>query len=373
MLKEYFPSTKATLWVHVASLGEYEQGLPVLEALKRKHPEYNIALTFFSPSGYEVKKDKTPADLVVYLPMDTQRNAKQFLDLVQPKIAIFIKYEIWPNYLFQLKTRSIPTVLVSGIFSKRQGYFKWYGGFMRKALTTFTHFFVQEENSETLLRSIGLKNVTVSGDTRFDRVTEILHRDNALDFMERFKGNSKCLVAGSTWHEDEKVLVDFINRSHYQLKFVIAPHNIKSAHIESLKSSITRKVLLYSEITEKPDFDAEVILIDTVGLLTKIYSYADFAYVGGGFATGLHNTLEPAVFGIPVIIGPQYHKFNEAVEMVHKKGLLVVNDPNDFNQIMVRLVEDSGFADKTGQCNANYIIENTGATQTVVQRIETLL
>jgi len=373
LLKGAFSKKDKVIWIHVASLGEYEQGLPVIEKLKLKYPAHKILLTFFSPSGFEVKKDKTPADLVVYLPMDTQKNARRFLDTVRPKIAIFIKYEIWPNYLFTLKERNVPTVLVSAIFSKRQNYFTWYGGFMRKALGTFSHFFVQEENSKDLLSSIGYTHVTVSGDTRFDRVSQILQKENTLDFMQRFKGNSKCLVAGSTWPEDNKVLLDFINAQEAGLKVVIAPHNIRPRPIEELKSSITKKVVQYSKIDLDTISDAEVLIVDTIGLLTKIYGYADFAYVGGGFATGLHNTLEPAVFGIPVLIGPKYHDFNEAVEMVNRKGILMVKDKEDFSQIMHQFIQDVRFAEKTGKNNSEYIQENTGATHTVVQYIENLL
>ncbi|MEM8929258.1 MAG: glycosyltransferase N-terminal domain-containing protein, partial [Bacteroidota bacterium] len=288
-------------------------------------------------------------------------------------IAIFIKYEIWPNYLNELRIRNIPTLLVSGIFNKRQVFFKWYGGFMKKTLNSFSHFFVQEENSKNLLGSIGFKNVSISGDTRFDRVFEILQQENSLAFMDRFKGKSKCFVAGSTWPEDEKLLLDFINQSPGTLKFVLAPHNIKAGNIASLKSSISKKVALYSEIPKDAILDSEVLIVDAIGLLTQIYSYADFAYVGGGFATGLHNTLEPAVFGIPVIIGPNYQGFNEAVKMVGKGGLWVVENKNDFNQIMERFIKEPIFAEKTGRNNSEYISENTGATETVIEHIETLL
>jgi 3-deoxy-D-manno-octulosonic-acid transferase len=373
LLENAFTASDKVIWMHVASLGEYEQGLPVLQQLKEKYPKYNILLTFFSPSGFEVKKDKTPADLVVYLPMDTKRNAKRFLDAVNPNIAIFIKYEIWPNYLRDLEKRNIPTVLVSGIFSKRQVFFKWYGGFMRKSLKAFSHFFVQEPNSYNLLNSIGFQNISISGDTRFDRVSEILEQNNTLDFMESFKGSNTCFVAGSTWPEDERILLDFINQSDGHLKFVIAPHNIKSGHIEALQSSITRKTSLYSEIDSKTVAKSEVLIINSIGLLTKIYSYADFAYVGGGFATGLHNTLEPAVFGIPVLIGPKYHQFNEAVEMVNRKGLLVVKNQEGFKATMQRLLYQPDFADQTGNNNSIYIQENVGATKTVIQHLETLL
>ncbi len=359
--------------MHVASLGEYEQGLPLLEKLKKSYPEYRFLLTFFSPSGFEVKRDKTPADLVVYLPLDTQRNARRFLNVIQPKIAIFIKYEIWPNYLYELRTRNTPTVLVSGIFNKSQIFFKWYGGFMKKTLYSFSHFFVQEGNSKNLLGSIGFENVTVSGDTRFDRVSEILQQDNALEFMDRFKGTSKCFVAGSTWPEDEKILLDFINQSNEGIKFVIAPHNIKVGNIEDLKASMSKKTVVYSEITKDTLFDSEVLIVDTIGLLTKIYSYADFAYVGGGFATGLHNTLEPAVFGIPVIIGPKYENFNEAIELVNKSGILSVSSKEAFETTIKNLLADEALAQRTGQNNGDYIQQKTGATQSVLNHLKPLL
>ena len=372
-LENQLSGSDRVIWMHVASLGEYEQGLPVLERLKSDHPGYKIVLTFFSPSGFEVKKDKTPADLVVYLPLDTQKNARLFLDKIHPKMAIFIKYEVWPNFLFELKKRKTPTLLVSGIFSKRQVYFKWYGHFMKSALRNFSHFFVQEENSKNLLKSIGFTNATVSGDTRFDRVNQILSGQNSLEFMDDFKRGSTCVVAGSTWPEDETVLIDFINQPNENLKFVIAPHNIKSAHIGELRSSITKKTLLFSEIEKHIISDFEVLIVDTVGLLTKIYSYANVAYVGGGFATGLHNTLEPAVYGIPVIIGPHYKGFNEAEQMVNRKGVLVIKDKAEFNQVMTQILEDPQFSETTGKNNSIYIEENIGATETVMQHIKTLL
>ena len=373
ILKKDLVPGPEVIWMHVASLGEYEQGLPLLEALKRDHPQYKIVLSFFSPSGYEVKKDKTPADVVVYLPLDTQKNAVLFLDRVSPKMAIFIKYEIWPNYLHELKKRKITTVLVSGIFSKRQSYFKWYGNFMKNALSSFSHFFVQEENSRKLLHSIGFENVSIGGDTRFDRVSEIRTQPNTLNFMEGFKGSSKCLVAGSTWPEDEAVLLDFINASDTKLKIVLAPHNIKAKHVLELKSSITKKVMLYSEWEDEVGTSAEVLIVDTIGLLTKIYSYADFAYVGGGFATGLHNTLEPAVFGIPVLIGPNYTGFNEAEELVNERGVLPVKNKKAFEMTIKQLVEDVDFAKQTGQNNDEYIQQKIGATKKVMDYLKPLL
>ncbi|MGW9685205.1 3-deoxy-D-manno-octulosonic acid transferase [Flagellimonas sp. 2504JD1-5] len=361
------------IWMHVASLGEYEQGLPILEKIRENHPSYKIVLTFFSPSGYEVKKNSTPADLVLYLPMDTRFDAKKFLNTLKPKLAIFIKYEIWPNYLHELKRREIPTLLVSAIFSKRQIFFKWYGGFMRKSLSAFEHFFVQNETSKELLKSIGHENVSISGDTRFDRVSKIMGQDNQLDFMEKFKNDGACFVAGSTWPEDEEILVDYINTVDLPVKFVIAPHNIKSAHIEKLKDSFNKKTICFSEVGSASLSEYDVLVVDTIGLLTKIYSYADVSYVGGAFATGLHNTLEPATFGIPIIIGPNYEGFKEAEDLVDKKGIQVVTNLREFKNLMHGLITDIDLRKKTGAINASYVNQNKGATSLIFDHIKTFL
>ncbi|WP_420321512.1 3-deoxy-D-manno-octulosonic acid transferase [Flagellimonas sp.] len=361
------------IWMHVASLGEYEQGLPILEKIRENHPYYKIVLTFFSPSGYEVKKNSTPADLVLYLPMDTHFNAKKFLNTLKPKLAIFIKYEIWPNYLHELKRREIPTLLVSAIFSKRQVFLKWYGGFMRKSLSAFEHFFVQNETSKELLKSIGHENVSICGDTRFDRVSKIMEQDNRLDFMEKFKNGGLCFVAGSTWPEDEEILVEFIDTTDFPIKFVIAPHNIKSVHIDKLKNSINKKVIQFSEMGNTTLSHFDVLIVDTIGLLTKIYSYADVSYVGGAFATGLHNTLEPATFGIPIIIGPKYEGFKEAEDLVDKKGIQVVTNAQEFKNLMHRFMSNIDFRTKTGAINAAYVNQNKGATNLVFDHIKTFL
>ncbi len=367
------PKGDKVIWIHAASLGEYEQGLPILERLKQNYLEHKILLTFFSPSGFEVKKDSTPADIVTYLPMDSSSNVKRFLDIVNPSIAIFIKYEIWPNYLLELKKREVPTLLVSALFSKRQIFFKPYGGFMRKSLKSFHHFFVQDENSKQLLHSIGLMEASVSGDTRFDRVSEILHRDNSLEFMDSFKQDKTCFVAGSTWPEDEKIIVNYINSAPETLKFVLAPHTMKPAHIERLAHSISKSVIKYSELDNGNISLKNVLIIDTIGLLTKIYSYADITYVGGGFATGLHNTLEPAVFGIPVIIGPTYVGFNEAEELVTRKGIYSIKNQKQFNSLLDRFLSDSDFRKETGKINTTYINESQGATSMIFNYIKSFL
>ncbi|MDC6384047.1 3-deoxy-D-manno-octulosonic acid transferase [Flagellimonas taeanensis] len=369
-LGEKLSPNKKTIWMHVASLGEYEQGLPILERLRQNYPAHQILLTFFSPSGYEVKKNTTAADAVVYLPMDTLSNAKRFLERTDPELAIFVKYEIWPNYLSELKKRNVPTFLVSAIFSKRQVYFKPFGGFMRKSLRTFAHFFVQDSNSRELLESIGLSNVTVSGDTRFDRVSKILKQDNRLDFMEHFKNGKFCLVAGSTWPEDEEILIQYINLStDGQTKFVFAPHEIKPAHVQKIEEGLQRKTMRFSQMEGKDLADFDVLIVDTIGLLTKVYSYADVAYVGGGFATGLHNTLEPSVYGIPVIIGPDYTKFKEAEDLVKKGGVIPISDQRGFDTLMDTFLTDPIFLRKTGSINSEYINANVGATDLILEHL----
>ncbi len=361
------------IWIHTASLGEFEQGLPVIEQIRKHFHSYKILITFFSPSGYEIKKDTTAADVVCYLPLDSKKNAEKFVKQVHPKIAIFVKYEIWPNYLRALEKNLIPTILISAIFKKEQIYFKWYGGFMRKALCKIDHFFVQNKTSEVLLRDIGLKHITIAGDTRFDRVNEIKERDNSLKFMKDFKGEKLCFISGSSWPEDEKLIVRYINTTSLAVKFVIAPHNIKNDHIEALRKSISRKTILFSEHQGQDLKDFDVLIVDHIGLLTKIYSYADIAYVGGGFATGLHNTLEPAVFGIPVIIGPKFSGFKEAEELVAQNGCLSINSYIDFENTVDRFVSDNEFRKATGEINKSYIQKNKGASIQIIGHLRTLL
>ncbi|MDI1303995.1 MAG: glycosyltransferase N-terminal domain-containing protein, partial [bacterium] len=332
------PSDK-TIWFHAASLGEYEQGLPVIEKIKEKYPSHKIVVTFFSPSGYEIRKNNTVADVTVYLPLDTKENAKEFLTLVHPELVFFIKYEYWLNYLSELKDLNTPTYLISGIFRENQMFFKWYGGFYRKALDTFTYFFVQNENSKKLLQRLGKANVAVSGDTRFDRVAAILEKDNSLDFISQFKNNTLTIVAGSSWPKDESLLVDFINSNKYKVKFIIAPHNIKAEQIQELKSSITKKTVLFSEKNGKNLADCDVFIIDTIGILTKIYSYADIAYVGGGFGNpGIHNILEPATYGIPIVIGPNYTNFAEATALVNIEGCVSVSNKKELEATLTSLI-----------------------------------
>jgi len=373
ILEHSIADTDLIIWMHVASLGEYEQGLPILQKLKTNYPKHKLLLTFFSPSGYEIKKNTEAADIITYLPLDTIANAEKFIQLANPTLAIFIKYEIWPNYLNALQKKNIPTFLVSALFSKKQSYFKWYGGFMRKSLKTFHHFFIQDKNSKELLKTIGFTNTTVSGDTRFDRVSKILERDNTLSFMTNFKKDIFCFVAGSSWPDDEKMIIEYINKANRSIKYVIAPHNIKTEHIKNLKTNIAKKTLLYSEIAHKNAKDYEVLIIDTIGLLTKIYSYADIAYVGGGFKTGLHNTLEPAVFGIPILIGPNYKDFKEAEDLVEKGGAIVIQNKNEFSNVFEKFLNDKMKVKQTGQINAQYVNSRTGATNKFINYLKQIL
>jgi 3-deoxy-D-manno-octulosonic-acid transferase len=359
-----------TIWFHAASLGEYEQGLPVIDKIKTAFPNHKIVLTFFSPSGYEVRKNNTVVDVTVYLPLDTKSNAQQFLKIVHPDMAFFIKYEFWPNYLNELKKQNTKTYLVSGIFREKQVFFKWYGGFYRTALKTFDYFFVQNESSKKLLQSIGFNHVKISGDTRFDRVVTILERDNSLNFTEQFKNNTTTIVIGSSWPKDEALMVNYINQTKENVKFIIAPHNIKPEQIQKLQKSITRKSVLFSEKENNDLADYDVFLIDTIGILTKIYSYADIAYVGGGFGnTGVHNILEPATFGVPIVIGPHYSHFAEATALVNMEGCVSISTQNELNETFTNLISNDDIRYEKGHICSTFVQMNKGATNVILNHI----
>ncbi|BFM43656.1 glycosyltransferase N-terminal domain-containing protein [Flavobacterium sp. CFS9] len=367
ILEEKIKPSDKTIWFHSASLGEYEQGLPVIEKIKEKYPAHKIIVTFFSPSGYEVRKNNTIADVTLYLPLDTKSNAKKFLKLTHPELAFFIKYEFWLNYLNELEKSQTPTYLISGIFRDNQMFFKWYGGFYRKALKAFTYFFVQNESSKEKIKNIGFDNVIVSGDTRFDRVNAILERDNTLDFIEKFKNNTPTIIIGSSWPKDEALVAEYINQASEDVKFIIAPHNIKSDQIASLKAQITKSTVLFSEKENTDLSNYNVFIIDTIGLLTKIYSYGTIAYVGGGFGNpGIHNILEPATFGIPIVIGPNYSNFAEALELVALKGCLVISNSQELKQNLDRLLQDKAFLEEKSQICKSYIQNNKGATDRIM-------
>ena len=372
ILKENISKKDKTLWFHCASLGEYEQGLPVFKILRNTYPKHKIVLTFFSPSGYDIRKNSPIADVVVYLPIDTKKNAKLFIKLLKPELTVFVKYDIWPNFLRELKLRELRVILISAAFRPNQSYFKFYGKPLRDALFAFEHIFTQNEASKQLLESINYKSVTISGDTRFDRVSSQLEIDNTLDYIDRFKGNKLCVVAGSTWPEGENLLINYINsRSFNNVKFIIAPHNIKASQIKQLKENIKVETVLFSEKDNTPIEAAQVFIVNTIGILTKIYSYSDIAYVGGALGTsGLHNTLEPAVFGVPIIIGNIFDKFPEAKEMIALNGMFSISNQLEFNSILDDLIENSEKRIQAGVNNLNYIKNNKGAVNKIIDYLE---
>lgn len=371
LLNEKIDANDRTIWFHCASLGEYEQGLPVFESIRNKYPSHKIVLTFFSPSGYDIRKNTPIADVVTYLPLDTKANAKQFLDIVNPIFTVFVKYDIWPNFLNELKSRQGRAILISALIRNNHAYFKWYGRHLRNALRAFEHIFVQNENSKILLQNIEISNVTISGDTRYDRVSNQLLQNNSLDFISEFKNDSLCIVIGSSWPEDEAILIPYINEhASKQVKFIIAPHNINKVQIDGITKKLNVEYVLFSEMEHKTLVNYSVFIVDTIGLLTKIYSYADIAYVGGAIGTtGLHNILEPAVFGIPIIIGNNYEKFPEAKTMIKKGGVISVNGSNILNIELEQLVHSEEDRIQLGLINENFIKKNKGAVNQIMDYI----
>ncbi|CVK15385.1 3-deoxy-D-manno-octulosonic-acid transferase [Apibacter mensalis] len=366
--------TDSVIWMHVSSLGEYEQGLPLLIALKKKFPEHKLALSFFSPSGYEVVKNNCMADLLFYIPLDTPSNANKLIELLHPDYAIFVKYDFWYHILQTLALKKIPTLFISCIFRQNQIYFKPSGKWFVSILTKVTHFFVQDENSKKLLNFIGIQQVTVSGDTRFDRVKMLIKQNNQLNWLSLFKGTSTLIVAGSTWKEDNILLKNFINSSFFiNCKLVIAPHNMNSDYFRKLKGELMPKTLLFSELNHTNPTDYQVIILDTVGILTKVYSYSDISYVGGAFGKdGVHNVLEPAVFASPVVYGPIYDKFIEAVELIQFGGAKVIHNQNEFNEALVELLTDKNKRHKMGKKAQEYILSKPNTVQLIIDYFDKL-
>ena len=361
---------KPIAWVHCASLGEFEQGRPIIEAIRKQHPEYRILLTFFSPSGYEIRKNYDLADYICYLPADTKKNAERLIELVRPEVVFFVKYEFWFHYINELKKRNIPLYLVSAIFRENQLFFKntpW-GKWYRKMLFGFEQFFVQDDQSVRLLHGVGIKNVTKAGDTRFDRVAEIARNGKNIPLVEKLKGNSLLVVAGSTWRPDEELLIQYIH-SHPETKFIIAPHETKKANVERLISLLKTPIICYTEATEKSVMNKQVLIVDTIGILSSIYKYADLAYIGGGFGAGIHNTLEAAIFGMPIVFGPNYLKFNEATSMVKLGVAFPVNDSPSLNLIFDQLLSDNQKRNWiASECNG-FTNHNLGATQIILNKV----
>ena len=369
-IKEKIDPNAQYVWFHAASLGEFEQGRPLMEQLRREHPEYKILLTFFSPSGYEVRKNYEGADIICYLPLDTILNARRFLRTIRPVMAFFIKYEFWYNYLHILRHRGVPVYSVSSIFRPGQVFFRWYGKQYSRVLKCFTHFFVQNEVSRELLSTIGIDNVTVVGDTRFDRVLQIKEAAKQLPIVEQFKGNSKCFIAGSSWQPDEDIFIPWLNE-HKDWKVVIAPHVIGEDHLQQIERMLEgRKVVRYTEATEENVKGAEVLIVNCFGLLSSIYHYADVTYVGGGFGVGIHNTLEAAVWDVPVFFGPNNQRFQEAQGLKNCGGGLEIANANDFLRYMKGFEEHPELMKELGEKAGQYVASLAGATQKVLSFVK---
>ena len=368
MLKEKVSRDDTNIWIHCASLGEFEQGRTLIEAIKKIKPEYRIVLTFFSPSGYEIRKNYKNADYVCYLPADTPGNAKKFIHLVNPAAVIFVKYEFWDNYTLLLNRSAIPLYLISAIFRKEQHFFKWYGGFFRKMLFRFNHFFVQDHQSMTLLKGIGIEDITVAGDTRFDRVVEIADTAKIIPQIEVFRGGEKLFLAGSSWHQDEEIISRYINQYPDRMKWVFAPHEIDKANIERLEKLFRTKVAKFSGFTEK-SADARVLIIDNIGMLSSAYRYAHIAEIGGGFGKGIHNVLEAACCGIPVMFGPNHKKFREAVELINLDGARCFGSYEEFSGIIDSWLSETDEYLKSAGNASQYVKENTGATNKILNKI----
>lgn len=413
LLKEKVDPTAKYVWFHAASLGEFEQGRPLIEQLRATHPEYKILLTFFSPSGYEVRKNYEGADIVCYLPLDTIRNARRFLRAVHPVMAFFIKYEFWYNYLHILRHRGVPVYSVSSIFRPGQVFFKWYGRNYAKVLHCITHFFVQNEVSLQLLKGIGIDEATVVGDTRFDRVLQIKEQAKELPIVEAFKGingkgdackddlsedaykedlsedackedlsengckddlsengckGCKVFVAGSSWQPDEDIFIRFFN-AHPDWKLIIAPHVIGEDHLAYILDKLQMKAVRYTQATEQSAAEARCLIIDCFGLLSTIYRYGEIAYVGGGFGVGIHNVPEAAVWGVPVLFGPNNKRFQEAQDLLACKGSFEVTDYDSFNTIISRLISDDKFRHQCGEASANYVKSRSGATDIIMKSV----
>ncbi|MDC1106304.1 glycosyltransferase N-terminal domain-containing protein [Prolixibacteraceae bacterium] len=365
-LNQQVDPNSSYIWVHCASLGEFEQGRPLIERIKAKDPSQKILVTFFSPSGYEVRKNFELADVVLYLPLDTKKNAQRLLSTINIRKAYFIKYEFWYYFLNELHRRSIDTYLVSGIFRPSQIFFKPYGKWYARILHNFTFLYLQNEISKDLLQSIGIHNTQILGDTRFDRVHDIALTANDLPLVETFKQNQKVIVCGSTWPEDEAVLLDYVNESK-NIKWIIAPHEVSESHILSLKDRLTKKSVFFSNLKEEDPSQFDIIIADGYGYLTSLYKYADIAYVGGGFGKSIHNILEAATFGAPIVFGPKHSKFKEAVDLIDLKGSFNVHNKDEVKGTINHLLESSDSLQSASTICRKYVAENTGATDVILK------
>jgi 3-deoxy-D-manno-octulosonic-acid transferase len=374
-MKQAISPDDKVIWVHCSSLGEFEQGRPVMEKIKKEFPHHKLAVSFFSPSGYEVRKDYQGADYIFYLPLDTPKNAKQLIKILHPEVLILVKYEYWYNLLKRLQKKDIPVIVISAVIKEDILFFRPFGSWFRKIIAGIEHFFVQDNDSKNLLESIGIEKVTVSGDTRFDRVKEIREANARVEFIEKFKGNSKLIVAGSTWPDDEEILVKFINeKMPDDWKLIFAPHNIKEKEILSLSEKINKKTAVYTKSDQNQIENSQILILDTIGMLTKIYAYSDLSYVGGGFTkTGVHNTLEPTVFGVPIIFGPNYENYFEAIDLLENQGAVRFIDQYDFDQKMTNLIANEDERKLRGNAAENYIQGKPNSTELIIDYLKSLI
>nr|WP_321484607.1 glycosyltransferase N-terminal domain-containing protein [uncultured Draconibacterium sp.] len=358
------------IWVHCASLGEFEQGRPVLEEIRKQFPKYKIVLTFFSPSGYEIRENYKGADIVAYLPMDTKNNAQEFIRLVSPQKVFFVKYEFWYNYITELKRQQIPLYIISAIFRENQQFFKStpWGKWYRKMLHSFEHIFIQNETSAQLLKQTDINNYTVSGDTRFDRVAEIARGAKKFEIVEKFRGNNVTLIAGSTWKPDEELLAAFINNSS-DVKFIIAPHEVTPANINRIQELLKKPAICFSKADISNIDSYDVLIIDSIGILSSLYQYGNIAYIGGGFGVGIHNILEAATFKLPVLFGPNYLKFKEAVDLVNEKGAFPINNFTELKATLNRLINDKTSLQNASEICKNYVEKNVGSTKLIMNKV----
>ncbi len=358
---------KPIVWFHCASLGEFEQGRPVIEAFREQFPNHQVLLTFFSPSGFEIRKNYSGADYIFYLPADTSANARRFVKLVKPEFAVFVKYEFWFNYLRWLQKEQVPVIVVSAIFRPGQRFFKWWGRWQLKMLKSINHFFVQDEASKELLNTVGIWQVTVGGDTRFDRVFQISKQKKSFPIIETFVAGKKVVLAGSTWPPDEEIIIDFIRTKPPDTKFIFAPHEVHDERIKSLIGRISSNVIRFSQASEANISNAEILVIDNIGILSHLYQYADIAYIGGGFGVGIHNILEAATFGNPIIFGPNFQKFREANDLISLGGAFSIQGRGDFSDLITKLLNGKSFREQCSVISKNYVEAKRGATDKIIR------
>lgn len=366
-MEEQISDSDSIVWFHASSLGEFEQGRPIIEAYRKEYPEYKILLTFFSPSGYDVRKNYEGADYIFYLPLDTKKNAREFLRIAHPDRAIFIKYEFWYQFLKQTSRSKTELILISATFRSGQVFFKKYGKWFRDMLLFFNHIFVQDGSSFNLLQDVGIDEVTISGDTRFDRVSQIAGESKHIEIAARFSEGHFTYICGSTWERDEDIICSYINQSSKGVRFIIAPHEISDVHIAELRKKLDRKVALFSKSESETFEKINVLIIDNIGLLSSIYRYGKVAYIGGGFGVGIHNILEPAVYGMPVVFGPNFQKFREAVELVKDGGAFPIISYDELKELFDNFRENEKTLKKAAEATRVFVNLNIGATEVIMK------